>query len=299
MKKIILYFMLIFLSLPAWAELEVITLQHRGAEDVLPIVLPLLDKDGVASGMGNQLILRTSQRNLAEIKRLLQSIDIVPRRLRITVMQNVDSETVKRLTAMSGSVKLGRDARLTVPDDADNSGFAAEAGEDDSGFAAEAGQGADWMRARAVSTRSQEDDKKTQQVQVVEGGRALISVGQSVPQHQIVRSPWNTQVIDSTQYRDVSSGFYVRPHISGDRVTLEISAQNDALAPDPYPGNPSFPPATRVQQLNTTVSGRLGEWIELGDTSQQTAKDGSTISTRSMSDVRERRSVLLKVEEIP
>lgn len=285
MKKFILYFMLIFLSSPAWAELEVIMLQHRSAEDVLPIVLPLLDKGGVASGMNNQLILRTSSRNLAEIKRLLADIDIAPRRLRITVMQNVDSETVKRLTAISGSVGLGRDARLRVPEGADNSALTVEAG-----------QGADRMRARVISTRSLEDDKKTQQVQVVEGGRALIRVGQSVPvsQREVVHSPWNTQVIDSTQYRDVNSGFYVRPRISGDRVTLEISAQNDALARDS--ANPSI---TRVQQLNTTVSGRLGEWMELGDSSQQTRNDGSSISTRSVSDVNERRNVLLKVEELP
>ena len=289
MKNIILYLMLILLSSPVWAELEVITLQHRNAEDVLPIIRPLLDKDGVASGMNSQLILHTSSGNLAEIRRLLPGIDTAPRSLKITVMQNVDSETVRRLTAISGSVGLGRDARLSVAE-----------GEGRSGFAMEAGQGADRMRARVVSTRSLENDKKTQQVQVVEGGRALIRVGQSVPvrQRQVVHSPWNTQVIDSTEYRDVSSGFYVRPRISGDRVTLEISAQNDALAPES--GNPSFTPQlTRVQQLNTTVSGRLGEWMELGDTSRQVTNDGSTLTTHDVLEVHDRRNVLLKVEEMP
>ena len=289
MRKIILYIMLALLSSPVWAELEVITLQHRNAEEVLPIIRPLLDKDGVASGMNNQLILRTSSGNLAEIRRLLPGIDTAPRSLKITVMQNVDSETVRRLTAISGSVGLGRDARLSVAE-----------GEGRSGFAMEAGQGADRMRARVVSTRSLEDDKKTQQVQVVEGGRALIRVGQSVPvrQRQVVHSPWNTQVIDSTEYRDVSSGFYVRPRINGDRVTLEISAQNDALGPQS--GNPSFTPQlTRVQQLNTTVSGRLGEWMELGDTSRQATNDGSALTSHDVLEVHDRRNVLLKVEEMP
>ena len=285
MKKIILCCMLLLLSFPVWAELEIIPLQHRSAEELLPIILPLLDRDGKASGMNSQLILRTSPRNLAEIKRLLEDIDVAPRQLRITVMQNVDSETVKRLTELSGSVSMGRDARLNAPGGADTGGFAAEAG-----------QGADRMRARVLSTRSLEDDKKTQQVLVMEGGQALISVGQSVPvsQRQVVRSPWGTQVTDSTQYRDVASGFYVRPRLNGNRVTLEISAQNDMLAPNP--GNPAI---TRTQQVNTTVSGRLGEWMELGDVSRQATNDGSTLSTRSMSDVHERRNVLLKVEEMP
>ena len=284
MKKIVLCCMLIFLSPAVWAELEVINLQHRSAEDVLPIIRPLLDQDGVASGMNYQLILRTSPHNLVEIRKLLESIDTAPRRLRITVLQNVDSATVRRLTEVSGSVGLGRDARISVP------GSAAAGG-----MTVEAGQGADRVRGRIVSTRSLEDDKKTQQIQVLEGGRALVSVGQSVPvlQRQVVQSPWNTQVIESTQYQNVTSGFYVRPRLSGDRVTLEISAQNDALAP-----NSGNPPTTRVQQVTTTISGRLGEWLVLGDTSQQTAGEGSTLSSRNVSDVHERRDVLLKVEEI-
>ena len=284
MKKIFLCCVLAVLSPQVWAELEVITLQHRSVEDVLPIVRPLLDKDGVASGMNSQLILRTSPRNLAEIRMLLESIDTTPRRLKITVMQNVDNETVSRLTEVSGSVGLGRDARVSVPGGADNAGLTVETG-----------QGANRARARIYSTRSLEDDRKTQQIQVLEGNRALISVGQSVPvmQRQVVQSPWNTQVVDSTQYRDVASGFYVLPRVNGDRVTLEISAQNDTLAP-----NSGNPPTTRVQQVNTTVSGRLGEWLVLGDTSRQTADNAATLSTRNISNAHERRNTLLKVEEV-
>ncbi|MDE2310409.1 MAG: hypothetical protein KGL01_06215 [Betaproteobacteria bacterium] len=284
MKKFVLCCLLIFISPAVWAELEVIPLRHRNVEDVLPIIRPLLDHDGVASGMNNQLILRTSPQNLAEIRKLLESIDTAPRRLRITVLQNVDSDTVRRLTEVSGSVGLGRDARVSVP-----------GGAGAGGLTVEAGQGADRVRGRIVSTRSLEDDKKTQQIQVLEGGRALVSVGQSVPvlQRQVVQSPWNTQVTESTQYQNVTSGFYVRPRLSGDRVTLEISAQNDELAP-----NSGNPPTARVQQVTTTVSGRLGEWLVLGDILRQTAGEGSTLSSRSASDVRERRDVLLKVEEI-
>lgn len=284
MGKAFLYFTLIILSASARAELEVITLQHRSAEDILPIVRPLLEKGGVASGMNNQLILRTSRHNLQEIRELLPSIDTLPRQLRITVMQNVDGDTARRLVEMSGSVGLGRNARLTVPGTPDNAGLTVEAG-----------QGADNVRARVLSTRSLENDRNTQKIQVTEGGRALISVGQSVPvqQRQIVQSPWGTQVTDSTQYRDVTSGFYVRPLLNGDRVTLEITAQNDSLAP-----GQASPPLARIQQVNTTLSGRLGEWMMLGDSSRQTADDGSTISSRSIADVNERRNVLLKVEEV-
>ena len=76
-------------------------------------------------------------------------------------------------------------------------------------------------------------------------------------------------------------------------LTLEISAQNDALAADA--GNQ---PTTRTQQVTSTVSGRLGEWLVLGDTSQQNTENSSTISTRNLSNTQEQRNVLLKVEEV-
>lgn len=284
MNKYILHLLLIFISFPAWAGLEVITLQHRSAADVLPIIQPLLDQDGVASGMNNQLILRTSPRNLEEIRKLLERIDTAPRRLKITVMQNADSETVRQLTEVSGSIGSGSDTRVGI-----------RGGTDDRGMTVQAGQGADRLQARVYSTRSLEADKKIQQIQVVEGGRARVSVGQSVPytQHQVVRSPWKTQVIENTQYQEMNSGFYVLPRLNGDRVTLEISAQNDALAP-----NSVNQPATRVQQMNTTLSGRLGEWLVLGDIFRQAEGDGATVSTRSHSSANEQRNVLLMVEEI-
>ncbi|CAG0939328.1 hypothetical protein GALLN_00564 [Gallionellaceae bacterium] len=284
MKKAILHFVLIFISFPALAELEVITLQHRNAQDVLPIIQPLLDQDDVARGMNNKLILRTSPRNLAEIRKLLEQIDTAPRSLKITVMQNVDSETVRRLTEVSGSIGLSGDARIGM-----------RGGRDEGGLTVEAGQGADRARARVYSTRSLDADKKTQQIQVLEGGRARISVGQAVPvtQRQVVRSPWKTRVIEDTQYREVSSGFYVVPRLNGDRVTLEISAQNDMLSP-----GSANQPATSVQQMTTTISGRLGEWLVLGETLQQTEGEGSSISRHSLSSAHEQRNVLLMVEEI-
>lgn len=285
MSRIILCFTLFVLSFHAHAELEIITLQHRSAEEVLPVIRPLLEKGGVVSGMNNQIILRASRSNIREIRELLPSIDTVPRLLQITVMQNVDGETAQRLIEMSGSVGLGGNARVTVPGNADNTGVTVEAG-----------RGADRVRARVLSTRSLQDDHSTQKVQVMEGGRALINVGQSVPiqQRQVVQTPWGVQVTDSAQYRDVTSGFYVRPVLNGERVTLEITAQNDSLVQ-----GQGTPPVARIQQVNTTLSGRLGEWLMLGDSSRQAADDGTTISTRSVSDVNERRNVLLKVDEVP
>lgn len=284
MKNIFAGLVMLLCAVPSWAELEVIALRHRSAEEVLPVIRPLLDKGDAASGMDYQLILRTSPRNLEQIRRLLESIDVARRNLRITVMQNVDGETVARLTGVSGNVGLSRDARVVVPGSGGNGGLNVELG-----------RGQDRLSANVVSTRSLEDERNTQQLQVLEGNRALVHSGRSVPvqQRQVIRNQWGTQVIDSTQYQEAGSGFYVLPRINGDRVTLEISAQNDAFVP-----GGGDQPTMRVQQASSTVSGRLGEWLEVGGLGQQKNNDDSTISTRSVSQTRERRSVLIKVEEV-
>ncbi|MBI1888000.1 MAG: hypothetical protein HYS19_06460 [Nitrosomonadales bacterium] len=285
-KNLCCWMWLVLLLSPAAAagELEIINLRHRSAEDVLPVIRPLLEKDDVASGMNYQLILRTSPQNLEQVKKLLESIDVAPRRLKITVLQNADSETVARLTGVSGNIGLSREARVAVPDSGGGSGLNVELG-----------QGQDRLKARVSSTRALEDERNTQQLQVLEGNRALVRGGQSVPvpQRQVIQGPWGTRVIDSVQYQEIGSGFYVLPRVNGDRVTLEISTQNDALVPDggDYP-------VMRVQQASSTLSGRLGEWLEVGGLGQQKDNDNSTLSTRGTSRIREQRKVLIKVEEV-
>ena len=201
-------------------ELEVVQLQHRSADEVLPLIRPLLANDEVANGMGYQLILRTSPETLAQIKQVLASVDSAPRRLRISVMQNVDQATLARMREVSGSVRLGNSARLDVPGSGNQNGLNVQLQ-----------QGGDTLNARIEDRDSQNKDHKTQQVSVLEGGRAFIRVGQivPVPQRQIIQHPWVTEVVEQTQYQDVSSGFYVSPRIRGDNVTLDISTQNDSL----------------------------------------------------------------------
>lgn len=286
MKDLFCWMWLALLLSPVAAagELEIINLRHRSAEEVLPVIRPLLEKDDVASGMNYQLILRTSPQNLEQVRKLLESIDVAPRRLKITVLQNADSETVARLTGVSGNIGLSREARVAVPDSGGGSGLNVELG-----------QGQDRLKARVSSARALEDERNTQQLQVLEGNRALVRGGQSVPvpQRQVIQGPWGTRVIDSVQYQEIGSGFYVLPRVNGDLVTLEISTQNDALVPDggDYP-------VMRVQQASSTLSGRLGEWMEVGGLGQQKDNDNSTLSTRGTSRIREQRNVLIKVEEV-
>ena len=75
-------------------------------------------------------------------------------------------------------------------------------------------------------------------------------------------------------------------------VSLSISTRRDSVA-DPNTG------AINVQHVDTVVSGRLGEWLELGGIAQESVqRDSGTVYRRSVSG-QDDRKVMLKVEQIP
>lgn len=265
--------------------LEVIPLKYRTAEQVIPIIQPMLASDGSVSGLQNQLVVRTTPANLEEIRRILASVDTRPRRLLITVRQDTDSERNRRAAEVSGSVGNDR-ARVIVPGSGDRRGSNMVLHDGD-----------DRVRGHVLDSRSAASDRNTQTIQVLEGSSAFIRVGQSVPvpRRQVVRSVVGgrmvEQVVDTVEYRDAATGFHALPRVTGERVTLDISPQRDTL-------NRQIPGAVDVQRVITTVSGRLGEWIEIGGLDQSRSEQRSEILGSSSRTGTDNRRVLIKVEEL-
>ena len=82
------------------------------------------------------------------------------------------------------------------------------------------------------------------------------------------------------------------PRVQGDRVTLDINPRRDSFD---YQRRGTV----NVQRVDTTVSGRLGEWIDLGGVGDNRSEQGSSLLGRSSSQVDDRRGVQVKVEELP
>lgn len=80
----------------AQGTLEVITLRHSTAEQVIPVLRPLLEPGGALSGQYNQLIVRTSAGNLAQIRTALDAIDRPQGRLTILVRFDSVQESGRR-----------------------------------------------------------------------------------------------------------------------------------------------------------------------------------------------------------
>lgn len=251
--------------------LEVLPLQHRSVEEVLPVLRPLVEPGGSLSGMNNQLFLRASERNRAEIRKALAAMDVPARRLVIRVATDLSQTEQYRGGRVQGS--LGND-RVRI-------------GNADTG-------GSNQVRAQVYDSRSATAGGGTQMVQTVDGGRAYIQVGTSlaVPMRQVVLGPGGAVVSETVEYRDVGRGFYAEPRVRGDRVSVDISQQSDA------PGRRGDA-SIQVQRLSTTVSGRLGEWLQLGGTGQEASSRRQGTLSLSTSEVRESRGIWLMVEELP
>src|SRR5688572_3259939 len=84
--------------------LEVIPLRYRSAQEIIPVIQPLLPRGGSVSGLQGQLVVRTTPANLDEIKRILATIDVAPRQLMITVRQDADTARRQSRAEISGEM---------------------------------------------------------------------------------------------------------------------------------------------------------------------------------------------------
>lgn len=262
--------------------MEIIPLQHSLLDDILPVIRPMVVEGGTVTGMNDQLIVKTSPANLLEIKQLLRSLDTPPRRLMITVKQNVDGNLVTNEHGVSGRYRSG-DVSISNRDP--GRGGAKVAIRDKDGNV---------LRYRTLTTKSDIDDRNTFKVQTIAGQPAFIQQGSSVPvanQQTYITPGGGVIVQDGVEYRNVTSGFYVLPRVNGNRVTLLVSPQLNKV-------NRHQDGSFDLQNIETTASGYLGEWIQIGGVTEQFKERNSRFISSSRARGQEIRNVLIRVDEI-
>ncbi len=247
--------------------LEAIPLQFRLAEDVIPILQPLLPAGAALTGAGDVLLIRADEATIQQVRSALATIDRAPRQLLITVGQATGSVTRRAGVTGSGTVAAG-DVHVGV-----NRPPARESG----------------ARVVVQGQATRDDIRSTATVTTLEGREAYIAVGESRPFT-------STSVMQGVQRvgsdRDVQTGFFATPRVRGDRVTLEISPTQQHLATGTRSG------AVATGTLTTTVSGRLGEWIELGGVDGTREGHATGIVTWGARSDLTRYSAWVKVDEV-
>lgn len=171
--------------------LEIITLRHRTAEQVLPALRAVVEPGATLTGQRNQLIVRTSPANLADLRLALEALDRPLRRLQISVRFDESREAALGRIEASGRV----------------------------------GSGGSRFDLKAQESRAANGERVDQRVQVLEGSRAVIYSGQSRPVRQRIHTPGGVIAQEVTVVHDQATGFTVVPQFAGKGVRLEIAGQ--------------------------------------------------------------------------
>lgn len=265
-------------------RIELIELKGRTAEELIPLLQPVVQPGGALSGTGYKLIVRATDAQQREIRRLLAQLDQPPRRLLITVQMGQLSQREQQ----GGSLHIDRQSNgvgiaLGDPSLPDEQGLSASQ-QDRNGAAT----------IRLHSTRSLSDAADHQQVQALEGEPAFIATGSERP-YPVQIETWQGPRGGGGgsvgyDYKQANTGFYAVAQVrDDDQVVVRISPQKEAF--DRHGGG-----ALDSQRIQTTVSGPLGSWLQIGSTGSTTTEGrqgtGRSISTRET----DARPVWLKVE---
>jgi type II secretory pathway component GspD/PulD (secretin) len=243
----------------------------------MPLIRPLLGPDDALSGMDFRLIIRTSDRNLKEVERILTQVDVARQRLRITVEQASVEDRATTSQSVTGEARIGDKARVTLPAKPPQKG----------GLVVQK----DGLRYTANRRTTAASNTNTQTVITLDGQRAYIRIGQSVPHVKKILALSRRQLvlIQDIELQDVTTGFDVLPRMRGDRVLVEITPRLSSLR-NPATGLADF------QELSTTVETKLGEWLDLGEILGNRGEVERAILESASTTSDERRAVRLKIE---
>ena len=231
-------------------QIEIIELRNRPAEEVIPLVRPLLGPQDALTGTGYQLIIRAKPDTIREVRDLVRQLDQAQKNLLVTVSAGRAEDLRDREIGVSGRIETDRGS-VTIGD-AEEEGIHGTLRED---------------TTRRLTTQGSS-------VRVLEGQSAFIRTGGEVPYVTSGVIVTGHRVITSSgvEYRRVETGFYVTPRVSGDRVFLHIRPVQQELQPDQ---------TIATQEAETTISGPVGEWITIGGVAQEQRRESSgTISRR-------------------
>lgn len=260
------------------AELRTLELKHRSADDLIPIVQPLLEPGASVGGADFRLFIRSSERNFREIQAAVAQIDTPRRRLRIDVEQDQSGASMVRRQELSGDARVGDHTRIIVTPRAGAAGAMVES---------------DGVRYR-VEQRSHTGSLRSGQfLTVLDGGTAFLRVGTVHADIEpfLVLAGNRLRVAAGVVFREVGTGFDVRPRLQNDHVLLEITPR---LAFRGERGDQEV----MFQELTTSVRAPLGEWVDLGGTIEHRHEVHRAILGRRAETASDRRALRVKVEAV-
>lgn len=279
---LILVFFSLFLGAASASELYVFQLKNRSAQEMIPLVKPFVGDDGAVSGTGYKLIVRTSQSNLEQIRKMVGELDQALQQLLITVAMADNRRDLREEYDVGARVQLGGRGSVQIGETEKNLERGSATAGVDTGKAR--------VQTRVYRNEGTRNSPAAQSTRVTEGYWATIQTGTAIPYTESRRNPDGT-VTRTLHHRNVMTGFDVLPRLNEDGVVLRISPHRSQLSTQGRD-------AIDTQGIATTVSGKLGEWIPLGGASEFTHQQRHDIGSRIHTQNSAQQQIWVKVEPV-
>lgn len=260
----ILLYLLIFLLLPleCLAEVKIIEIKHRVADDFVKPIGALLDSDEKITAAGGHLVLIADGESLQAAVQLIAVLDTPQKNLLISIRHTKEQQAVGK--DLSASVRYATEStRMT-------------------------GSGA---VMRGTSSRSLE-----QQISIIEGGSGRIEIGQEIPftRQWAALTGETTGYSETIDYASIATGFWIYP--------VKVSTENVLVDVEPFlsdaTGHKQLPPQINYSQMRTRLQVPVSQWYPLG--AQMMARDQvsqAIVSWRS-ADGQENRNLQIRIDII-
>jgi hypothetical protein len=249
-------------------SLTVIQLHNRPAEEIMPVIKPMLGAGEVLTGQGFKMFLRASSETLEQVEAMIEVLDAAAKMLQVSVYQGSRQEL--EALHIDGNLKIEGD-NISVEAGSSNSNSAGSINysSGDASGSIDAG-----------NTQTSRQNNPVHRLRVSEGRRGFIETGEQIPYFTGV---------NSTEHRNVTTGFYVLARIHGGSVTLEIS---------PFRNSPGQSGTGNIetQSANTVISGRIGEWLRIGGVSETSSGSQSGIGSSSSSQSEREDSIWIRAD---
>lgn len=252
-------------NLLAADQFKMITLQYRFAQDILPMIEPMVGPSGSVRAIDNHLLVSTSPDRLSQIETVISQLDVARNNVRITVSHASDVQVEQRGVGVTGRGRVGNVEIITS-------------------------RGArDGINIDLQDRNSNYSSMGSEFLTVVDGERAFIRVGQSVPytQQWVYLTNRYVNIQQTVEFQDITTGFAVRPRYIGEQVELEITPRIARLSQAGF---------IDFEELSTVVIVRPGEWFDLGGNMQNRDDVSREILSINRGGNRQNSSLKIKVD---
>lgn len=250
----------------AQRELTTITVNYASPEQLVSVIKPYLSNGSSVSTYQNRLILNATAEELDKTRELLKRLDMAGRQLLVSVRTDGAGSNSRSGADVEGVIRSGDTVITNGP-----GGRTTESR----------------TIIRAENYRESSTGNGNQAVRVTEGTPAYIATGMTAPVQNYTVGPDGRRYMQQ-QYVNAVTGFYATTWLNDGTVRISIDQSNNQ-----FEGQ-----TIATQQLQSQVTGALGQWLPIGAISNSASQQDSDIGSRGQSRQASSTQLFIKVETL-